>query len=70
MITIQELHRYKDLVEQGFLPAIPCPMSNEHLPPVPFVKDDEAVMWCLECDTKLHLGQRKITLIKKLIGNV
>jgi hypothetical protein len=38
--------------------------------PVPFVKDDEVVMWCLECDTKLHLGERKITLIKKLIGNV
>jgi hypothetical protein len=45
-------------------------MSNEHLPPIPFVKDDEAIMWCLECDTKLHLGERKITLIKKLIGNI
>lgn len=70
MITIQELHRYKDLVEQGFTPPIPCPISNEHLPPVPFVKDDEVVMWCLECDTKLHLGERKIRLIKKLIGNI
>ena len=70
MITIQELHRYGELVDQGFLPAIPCPMSIDHMSPIPFVKDDEAVMWCLECDTKLHLGQRKVTLIKKLIGNI
>ena len=70
MITIQELHRYNDLVDMGFLPPIPCPMDGEHLPPVPFVKDDEPVLWCLECDTKLHLGQRKVTMIKKLIGNI
>jgi len=70
MITIQELHRYKDLVEQGFVPPIPCPMNNEHMPPIPFVKDDEPVMWCLECDTKLHLGERKVIAIKKLIGNI
>lgn len=70
MITIQELHIYNDLVDQGFCPPIPCPMNSEHLPPVTFVKDDEPVMWCLECDTKLHLGERKINAIKKLIGNI
>jgi hypothetical protein len=70
MITIQELHRYMELFEQGFLPRIPCPIDEYHMPPIPFVKDDEPVMWCLECDTKLHLGQRKVTLIKKLIGNI
>jgi hypothetical protein len=70
MITIQELHKYGELVDQGFLPPIPCPMNVEHMSPIPFVKDDEPVMWCLECDTKLHLGERKVTLIKKLIGNV
>lgn len=70
MITIQELHRYNDMVDAGFLPPIPCPMDPEHMPPVPFVKDDEPILWCLECDSKLFLGQRKVTMIKKLIGNI
>ena len=49
-------------------PVIPCALDAEHMPPVPFEKDGQPALWCLECDTKLFIGERKASLIKKIIG--
>jgi len=57
-----------ELVEMRMAPVIPCIIDPEHLPPVPSFKDDQPVLWCLECDSKLFIGERKATMIKKIIG--
>lgn len=51
-------------------PAIPCALDPEHMPPIAYQKDDKPVLWCLECDSKLFIGERKSLMIKKLLGNV
>ncbi|NDB84016.1 MAG: hypothetical protein EB127_15060 [Alphaproteobacteria bacterium] len=68
MITIQQLHTYMELVDMRMAPVIPCTLNPEHMPPVAFEKDGQPALWCLECDTKLFIGERKATLIKKIIG--
>lgn len=51
-------------------PVIPCPVDNEHMPPVAFEKDGHPTLWCLECDAKLLIGERKSLMIKKLLGDI
>ena len=68
MITIQELHKYMDLVEMNMAPKIPCALDPEHMAPIAFEKDGQPSLWCLECDTKIFIGDRKSSLIKKIIG--
>ena len=70
MITIQQLHRYMSLVEMRMAPVIPCPIDSEHMPPVAILKDDQPALWCLECDAKLTIGERRSVMIKKLLGDI
>jgi hypothetical protein len=59
-----------ELVEMRMAPIIPCALDIEHMPPIALLKDDQPVLWCLECDSKLFIGERKSIMIKKLLGNV
>ena len=68
MITIQELHTYMELVEMRMAPSIPCIMDAEHMAPIAFEKDGQPALWCLEFNTKLFIGERKASMIKKIIG--
>lgn len=49
-------------------PSIPCIMDAEHMAPIAFEKDGQPALWCLECNTKLFIGERKASMIKKIIG--
>ena len=70
MITIQQLHKYMELVDMRMAPVIPCPLNTEHMPPIASYEDDRPVLWCLECETKLFIGERKSLMIKKLLGDI
>jgi len=70
MITIKQLHEYMELVEMKMAPVIPCSLDSEHMAPIALLKDDQPVLWCLECDSKLFIGERKSLMIKKLLGDI
>lgn len=70
MITMQQLHRYMELVDMKMAPIIPCTMNVEHMAPIASFKDDQPILWCLECDSKLFIGERKSVMIKKLLGDI
>ncbi len=68
-ITIQELHRYNNLVETGIVPPIQCPMDLNHIRTLPWLDEEDRVCQrCFACNTKIFLGQEKIRVIKLLIN--
>lgn len=68
MITIQELHKYFKLIEAGIENPIPCPSDSEHTPMIPFVGDnDEPILICLGCKSKIHIGENLANNIKRYI---
>jgi hypothetical protein len=68
-ITIQELHRYNNLVEIGIVPPIQCPMDLNHIRTLPWLDEEDRVCQrCFACNTKIFLGQEKIRVIKLLIN--
>jgi hypothetical protein len=68
MITIQELHAYKNLSDKGLVPKLVCPVDVLHEEIFPWQDEDENVMlWCIFCNAKVHLGSERINYIKTLL---
>lgn len=67
MITIQELHRYYKLSQIGAVEKILCPSDPDHTPMLPNVEDDEPIMFCLGCKSKLRFGENLSNIIKSMI---
>ena len=69
MITIQELHAYKNLSEQGLVPLLVCPIDVLHDEIFPWIDEDEKVcLWCVFCNSKVYLGDERENYIKGLLG--
>lgn len=69
MITIQELHAYKNLSEQGLVPSLVCPIDVLHNEIFPWIDEDEKVcLWCVFCNSKVYLGDERENYIKELLG--
>jgi hypothetical protein len=68
MITIQELHAYKNLSDKGLVPKLICPIDVLHEDILPWQdKDDNVMLWCIFCNSKVHLGSERISYIKMLL---
>ena len=68
MITIQELHLYKNLSERGLVPSLVCPIDSLHTEIFPWQDENENVLlWCVFCNSKVHLGEERIKYIKMLL---
>ena len=68
MITIQELHRYYKLSQIGAVDPIMCPSDPDHTPMIPFIENDEPIMFCLGCKSKMRFGENLSNSIKLLIS--
>jgi hypothetical protein len=67
-ITIQELHKYNSLVEDGLVPPILCILDETHMRTTPWVDEkDRVCQKCWACGTKIFLGQERADVIKLLI---
>lgn len=68
MITIQELHAYKNLANKGFLPQLVCPIDEYHQDILPWVdENDQVCLWCIFCNSKVYLGSNIENYIKELL---
>lgn len=67
MITIHELHRYYNLSKIGAVEPIMCPSDSDHTPMIPFIEDDEPIMFCLGCKSKIRFGENLSNIIKSMI---
>lgn len=67
MITIQELHRYYKLSQVGATKPILCPSDSDHTPMIPWVEEDEPIMICLGCKSKIRFGENLSNAIKSMI---
>lgn len=68
MITIQQLHLYKNLSEKGMLPKLVCPIDELHEDILPWVDEDEKVcLWCVFCNSKVYLGAEREKFIIELL---
>jgi hypothetical protein len=64
MITIQQLHKYNNLVVAGVAPEIICPLDGLHGHMTPWFDDKEqSCFWCLGCNTKLYLSDSQENFI-------
>lgn len=69
MITIQELHAYKKLSDNGIVPTLVCPVDVLHTEIFPWIDEDNSVcLWCIFCNSKVYLGDNKENYIKELLG--
>jgi hypothetical protein len=69
MITIQQLHAYKKLSNAGIIPALTCPIDINHEEIFPWVdENDEIYLWCIFCNSKVHLGIERQKYIMGLLG--
>lgn len=69
MITIQELHAYKKLADKGIVPSFVCPVDVYHEEIFPWIdENDEPCLWCVFCNSKVHLGENKENYIRELLG--
>jgi len=69
MITIKELHAYKKLADDGFVPSLVCPIDSYHTEIFPWIdENDEVCLWCIFCNSKVYLGTERQEYIKGLLG--
>jgi hypothetical protein len=69
MITIQELHRYKKLSDNGIVPVLVCPVDVLHTEIFPWIdEEDNVCLWCIFCNSKVYLGDNRENYIKELLG--
>ena len=69
MITIQELHAYKNLAEKNLVPALVCPVDVFHTEIFPWIdEEDKVCLWCIFCNSKVYLGENREIYIKELLG--
>jgi hypothetical protein len=68
MITIQELHAYKNLSDRELVPKLVCPIDYLHEEIFPWIDDNEEVcLWCIFCNSKVYLGEERQKFIKGLL---
>lgn len=68
MITIQQLHLYKNLSEKGLVPGLFCPIDELHGIILPWVDDEDKVcLWCIFCNSKVYLGAEREKYIIELL---
>ena len=68
MITIQELHAYKNLSDKGILPKLVCPVDSYHDEIFPWIdEEDQVCLWCIFCNAKVYLGDNKEEYIRGLL---
>jgi hypothetical protein len=68
MITIQELHSYKNLADKNLVPKLVCPIDILHEDIFPWVdEDDKVCLWCIFCNSKVYLGDNTEKYIKTLL---
>lgn len=67
MITIQEAHKYLQLVNLGMAKSISCPIDKDHPDMVSWLDEKENVCFmCLACNAKIYPGDnltKKIRLV-------
>ena len=69
MITIQELHRYKKLSDNGIVPALVCPVDVLHTEIFPWIdEEDNVCLWCIFCNSKVYLGDNRENYIRELLA--
>jgi hypothetical protein len=69
MITIQEAHKYLQLVNVGMAKPLVCPIDTNHPGMVSwFDKDEKVCFICLACDTKVYPGDNLSKKIKLVIS--
>lgn len=70
MITIQELHAYKNLSNKGLLPRLVCPIDPLHDDILPWIdEEDKICLWCIFCNSKVYLGSDREDYIKGLLNS-
>jgi hypothetical protein len=70
MITIQEVHKYLNLVEVGMAKPILCPLDNQHTHMVSWIDESDVVsFFCIACNTKIIPGDNLEKKIKLVIKN-
>ena len=70
MITIQEAHRYLNLVSDGFAPAIKCRNDSSHPNLVSWFSDKEETEFiCLACSFKIRPGLKLSQYIQSVLNN-
>ena len=70
MITIQQAHKYLNLVEIGMAKPILCPLDNEHTHMVSWIDEENVVsFFCIACNTKVTPGDYLEKKIKLVIEN-
>jgi len=68
MITIQELHAYKNMSDAGILPKLICPVDDLHDEIFPWIdEEDKVCLWCIFCNSKVYLGESREEYIKELL---
>lgn len=68
MITIQQLHAYKKLSDAGIVPTLTCPIDINHEEIFPWVdEEDNIYLWCIFCNSKVHLGAEREKFIMELL---
>lgn len=64
MITIQQAHRYLNLVDAGLAKPIKCLNDSDHTDLVTGVNnEDEVYFYCLGCSYKIHPGYKMLRYI-------
>lgn len=67
-LTIQEVHTYMHLADQGKVPHIPCPVNKDHVNLIPDLdKEGNVYFYCLACNVRLRPGERFTNLIHKYL---
>lgn len=68
MITIQELHKYYKLADQGLVKKFNCPSDHDHPDLIPSVdENDNPILYCLGCSSRITLGENLSSIIKYLL---
>lgn len=69
MITIQQLHAYKKMSDAGVVPKLICPIDVNHEEIFPWIdEEDNIYLWCIFCNSKVHLGSERENFIIELLG--
>lgn len=66
-ISIQEVHSYMNLVNEGRAEKIICPLDKESNNIAKIDNKDKVYFYCLSCKSNFYLGINTIQTIKKYL---
>jgi hypothetical protein len=67
-ISIQEIHSYLNLVNEGKAEKINCPLNETDIVISKIDENNKVFFQCISCNTKFYLGINKIQKIKKYLA--